>query len=137
MKLKLNLNFFLSGFLSTIVFHQGSLGLLYVLKILPALPYNMTPTEPLGVPAVISLSFFGGLWGILIGHLVHQESAKKYWLKATFLGSLGPTAVAFLIVFPIKGINFNPLMLPIGLFLNAAWGVGLGLFILLFKKWLK
>lgn len=97
----------------------------------------MTPTEPFGVPAVISLSFFGGLWGVLIGHFIHLDPAKKYWLKAVFFGSIGPTAIALLVVFPIKGIAFNPLIIPIGLFLNAMWGIGLGLFIIIIKKYLK
>lgn len=137
MKLKLLINFFISGFLSTLIFHQGTFGLLYLIKILPMLPYNMTPTEPFGVPAVISLSFFGGLWGLLIGLLIHNDPPKKYWIKSTLLGSIGPTFVAFAVVFPLKGISFNSLMIPIGLLLNAMWGLGLGLLIIFLKKYFK
>jgi hypothetical protein len=137
MKIKLSIQFFISGFISTLVFHQGTFGLLSRLKIIPLLPYNMTPTEPLGVPAVISLSFFGGLWGLLIGYFIHKDPAKKYWLKSVLLGSLGPTAIAVFVVFPIKGIAFNPAIVPIGLLLNAMWGLGLGLFILIIKKYFK
>lgn len=119
---------FIAGFLSTLVFHQGVFGLLYLSKIIPIAPYNMNPVAPLGVPSVISLAFFGGLWGILIWSAVKDDKGIKHWLKSIVLGSLGPTAVAFLVVFPIKEIPYTPIMIVFGLILNAFWGLGNSVF---------
>ena len=57
---------FIAGFVSTLVFHQGVLWLLYAGGISPRAPWNMTPVPPLNIPAVISLAFWGGLWGIVL-----------------------------------------------------------------------
>ncbi len=125
---------FLAGFLSTLIFHQGVFAIFYLLNVIPRAPFNMSPTEPFGVPAVISLAFFGGLWGILIWKLVEKLEGKAHWIKAAIYGAIGPTAVAFLVVFPLKGIGFNPVFVIFGLILNAAWGIGNSMLMRLFKR---
>lgn len=132
--MKTQIKAFIAGFLATLVFHQGLIGLFYVAKILPFPPFNMTPTYPIGVPSVVSLAFFGGLWGIVIWRLVRNDSGRKHWLKTIVLGAIGPTAVAFLIVFPLKGIPIKMAMIPFGLLLNGAWGFGNSLFMRLFGE---
>lgn len=123
---------FTAGFLATFLFHQGTVGLLYLLGIVPNPPFNLTETAPFGVPAVISSAFFGGLWGVLIALLVRAQPNFQFWLKWILFGAVGPTAVAFLIVFPLKGIEFKPFMIPFGLLFNGMWGLGTGLFSKLF-----
>lgn len=130
--LKTNLKAFAAGFLSTLIFHQGLVGLLYLAGITPNPPYKMVPTSPLGVPSVISTAFFGGLWGILIWRLVAKDSGKKLWLKSILFGAIGPTAVAFLVVFPLKKLTVPMALLPFGLILNGAWGAGNSLFMKMF-----
>lgn len=138
--------FFVSGALSTLLFHQGLLGLFYLAQVLPRMPYDMTPTEPLGVPSVLSLSFFGGLWGIVISILSMKSRANSsnrvsssheaasqlktfsnYWAKMIIFGAIGPSLVALLVVFPLKGIPFRPEIIPVALLLNGFWGLGVGL----------
>ena len=41
---------FAAGFLSTLIFHQGLLGLLFLAGVTPRAPFNLAPTAPLGVP---------------------------------------------------------------------------------------
>lgn len=127
-----NIKAFIAGFISTLVFHQGIDGLLFLANVIPSAPYDMTPNA-FGVPGVISLAFFGGLWGMLIWHLVEKDQGTKHWLKATILGAIGPTAVAFLVVFPLKGMAVKAAMIPIGLILNGAWGFGNSFFMKLMK----
>lgn len=122
---------FISGFLSTLVFHQGIIALLYFSKVIPIAPYNLAPTQPLGIPSVISLAFFGGLWGIIVWKLVKNYSGSKHLVRAVVYGAIGPTALAFLVVFPIKGINAPLAMIPVGLILNGAWGAGNSLFMII------
>ena len=54
---------FLAGFVSVLVFHQGAAGLLHALGLTPRAPYSFQPTQPLGVPVLLSISFWGGVWG--------------------------------------------------------------------------
>ncbi|MET4693655.1 hypothetical protein [Endozoicomonas lisbonensis] len=131
--MKTNMKAFISGFISTLVFHQGIIGLLFLAKVIPFAPYDMTPNS-FGVPGIISLAFFGGLWGMLIWHLVKKDQGAKHWAKATIFGAIGPTVVAFLVVFPLKGITVKAAMIPIGLILNGAWGFGNSFFMKLMKE---
>ena len=121
---------FAAGFVATLVFHQGLVLLLHGLGVLPVAPYDMTATEPLGVPKVISLAFWGGVWGIVLWRLVRASRGARRWWLALAIGAIGPTAVALLIVFPLKGVAVSPAMIPIGLVLNGAWGVGTLLLVL-------
>src|SRR5215212_5639310 len=56
----------LAGFLATLVFHQPVLWLLHAAGVTPRTPYNMKAVPPLHVPSVISLAFWGGVWGIIM-----------------------------------------------------------------------
>lgn len=118
---------FKSGFFATLVFHQGLILLLYYLNFIDRQPYNMTPTQPFLVPSVLSLAFFGGLWGILIWSLIIKQTNQRKLLFSLVLGAFGPTLVAMLIVFPLKGLPVTASLFGMGLLLNAFWGFGLWL----------
>src|SRR5690348_9142883 len=74
---------FVAGFVSVLVFHQIMLGVLHLLGITPGVPYKFNPLPPLGVPAVISSAFWGGVWGILFVLLERsfpRRGSGGYWL---------------------------------------------------------
>lgn len=124
---------FLAGFLAVLVFHQGVLAILYGIGFTNYAPLPMTPTEPFGVPQIISLAFWGGVWGLVLGMLDPRLPRNGlYWPLVFAFGAIGPTAVAVLVVFPLKGISppsGNPVAgLVTGLLINGAWGVGTVLF---------
>jgi hypothetical protein len=96
---------FIAGFFSTLVFHQGVVGLLYADGVSPRAPWNFTPVPPLHVPAVISLAFWGGVWGIVLWALIGASGGGAYWIKALVIGALGPSLVAWFVVMPIKGMG--------------------------------
>jgi hypothetical protein len=125
---------FVAGFLATLIFHQGVLGLLYLAGRVAVTPWNMTPVPPLGVPAVLSLAFWGGLWGILLWALIRSRRGAAFWGLAIVLGALLPSLVAWFVVFPIKGIALNPAMIVGALLLNGAWGLGVALYMRLMKQ---
>ncbi|MCB0420549.1 MAG: hypothetical protein KDD61_06120, partial [Bdellovibrionales bacterium] len=50
------------------------------------------------------------------------------------MGALGPTIVAFFVVFPIKGVDVPISFFPVGLLLNGAWGFGLWIFMSLMVR---
>jgi len=127
---------FLAGFLSTLIFHQGLLAVLHGAGATDRKPYAVTPTPPFGVPAVISLAFWGGIWGILLWLAIRSAAGTTYWLLAIVLGAVAPSLVALLVVFPLKGQpvagGWQPAILVGALLLNGAWGIGVALFLRLF-----
>jgi len=129
---------FFAGFLSTLVFHQLTLALLWTFKLAPFGPFNMTPVGPFGIPAVLSLAFWGGIWGIVYT-LVDRRfpSGMAYWVYAFLFGAIFPTLVALLVVLPLKG---RPLgggwhrdLLITAFLINGAWGLGTGLLLKLMR----
>ena len=129
---------FAAGFLSTLVFHQGLLTLLWAMGALSRVPYDMHATGPLAVPAVISLAFWGGVWGTVIGPALQGATGGRYWWRALWLGAVAPSAVALLIVLPLKGMpvagGFDPRIIAGAFVLNGAWGLGVGLLMRLIDR---
>ena len=129
---------FIAGFVSTLVFHQGVLCVLYAGGFSPRAPWNVTPVPPLNVPAVISLAFWGGLWGIVLWALIGASGGSAYWIKALVIGALGPSLVAWFVVMPIKGLGaaggWDPKIIVGALLLNGAWGIGTALLIRLLSR---
>lgn len=122
---------FIAGFVATLVFHQGMFGVLYLAGVVPVPPFSLTQVPPLGVPQVVSLAFFGGLWGIPVWALIRDRAKAVYWSGAVMFGALAPTAVAMLVVFPLKGQNVELATWIGGLILNGAWGFGVALVMVL------
>jgi hypothetical protein len=83
------------------------------------------------VPAVMSLAFWGGVWGIAIWPLLRHAAGSAYWLRALLIGAVGPSAVALFVVFPLKGMGvaggWDPKIIVGALILNGAWGLGVAL----------
>ena len=127
-----------AGFLSTLIFHQGVLTLFWLAGALPRVPYDMSAAPPFGVPAVISLAFWGGVWGVVVWVWVRTASGSAYWWRAVLLGALGPSAVALLLVYPLKGLpvagGFDPKIIIGALILNGAWGFGVALLMRLLAR---
>ena len=123
---------FIAGFLATLIFHQLTLWLLWSAGVAPSAPFQMATTEPFGVPAVFSLAFWGGIWGILFA-LSERKFARGsgYWMAAFLFGAVLPSLVALLIVLPLKGQpvggGWHPTLLLTAFLINGAWGVGTGL----------
>ena len=115
---------FAAGFIATLVFHQGVIGLFWLANMIPNAPWNLSPVPPFGVPQVISLAFFGGLWGGAVWWLIRRWHGVRRWLSALLVGAIGPTAVAMLVVFPLKGLDVGATTIIGGLIVNGAWGIG-------------
>ena len=123
---------FLAGFLAVLVFHQGMVGLLHLAGVAARPPFQVQPVPPLGVPAVLSSAFWGGVWGVaLAGVAPRFPRGAGYWLAAAAFGALGPTLVAWFVVQPLKGLPpAGGWSLPgvlVGPLANGAWGVGAAL----------
>ena len=123
---------FIAGFLGTLIFHQLVLMVLRAINLAPFPAFSMQPTSPFGIPAVFSLAFWGGIWGILYA-FIHRRfpAGAGYWFSAFVFGAVFPTLVALLIVLPLKGKpmggGWHPPLLITALLINGAWGIGTGI----------
>lgn len=124
---------FLAGFIAVLIFHQGAVSLLHTLGAAPP-PFNVKPTAPFAVPAVISSAFWGGIWAIALAFVVRHLSGVSYWLTALLFGALALTAVALLVVGPMKGqpLQLQPPHVVVSLAVNGAWGIGTAILFRLF-----
>lgn len=123
---------FAAGFLATVIFHQLALVLLWSLGIAPFPPFQMAGTAPFGVPALISLAFWGGVWGIVFAWAERRfPGGAAYWVTAFLFGAILPSMVALLVVLPLKGRplggGWQPALLSTAFLINGAWGIGTGL----------
>ena len=129
---------FFAGFVSTLVFHQGALWVLNRLTGAGRAVWSMAAVPPFNVPAVISLAFWGGVWGVAIWAMIKKQGNARQWLLAIVLGALLPSIVALLFVFPLKGMafaaNWDPKMWIGAFLLNGAWGLGVILFMKAFGR---
>ena len=72
---------FIAGFLATLIFHQLSLWVLWGVGLAPFGHFSTALTKPFGVPAVFSLAFCGGIWGILFSMVAHKFPARSIGLR--------------------------------------------------------
>ncbi len=119
---------FTAGFLSYLIF-QGALGTaLYAAHLMPALPWSLEPVPPLGVPKVLSLGFWDGLWGVVYALLEPRLTARFGRWRGGILFGFAPLAVYWFVVLPLKGFGVGggfPLAeVPIQVTFDAVFGVG-------------
>lgn len=140
MKKKEPLLGFIAGFLATLTFHQLTLAVLWRLGVAPFAPFSMAATPPFGVPAVLSLSFWGGVWGMLLASIDGWfPRCGGYWVAAFLFGAVCPSVVALLVVLPLKGQplggGWHVSLLVTAFMINGAWGAGTGLILSALSGW--
>lgn len=127
---------FVAGFIAVLLFHQPVLALLTEAGFSKAVTYSFKATTPFGVPQVISISFWGGVWGVIFAAIEHRlPRGASYWLCAFLFGAIFPTLVAWFVVAPMKGMpmagGWQPARMAIGPIINGAWGIGTALLLAL------
>ena len=123
---------FVAAAISVLSFHQGMWALLHALN-LPGLgvpaAYPTRPVPPLGVPLVVDLCFWGGLYGVVFG-LLAPRFAWPLWLCGLITGIIA-SLVGMFIVAAIKGQPVGDGWVALNwlraFLINGCWGVGLGL----------
>jgi hypothetical protein len=123
---------FAAGFVAVLVFHQAALLVLHLAGLVPGVPWRFDPVPPLGVPAVVSAAFWGGVWGIIFVLLSPRFGrGVGYWAASILFGAVAPTLVAWFVVAPLKGLpvggSFAWPGVIIGPIVNGAWGLGTAL----------
>lgn len=129
---------FVAGALSVLVFHQGTAAFLHLIDLTARAPYSFAPTRPLGVPLLLSLAFWGAVWGVLLAAALHKLRGTRLLVAAALYGAIVPTLVAWFVVAPMKGqpmaAGWVPAAMLVGPLVNAAWGFGTGLALRFFGR---
>jgi hypothetical protein len=131
------IQWFLAGALAVPLFHQVVILVMKVAGFLDRTPYSFAPTRPFGVPELISLSFWGGVWGVILMLVVSRLRGPQFWIVATIFGAIAPTLVAGFVVAPLKGMpsGGSPRMAVAGLLINGAWGLGTAALARIMERW--
>lgn len=128
---------FVAAVISVLTFHQGMWALLYAAGLMPP-PYPMRGVPPFGVPLIIDLCFWGGVWGAAFG-LVLPRLPRSYPMWALGLGlGIAAALVGLFIVPVIKGLpvagGWVPMAFVRSFLINGCWGIGVGLILPLLSK---
>jgi hypothetical protein len=132
---------FVAAFFAVLIFHQIGLGILHLVGMTPAIPWAFKGVPPWGVPQVISLAFWGGVWGFIfvLAETWMARFPGGYWVGAIVFGAIFPTVVSWLVVAPLKGLplgyGFHFPGIFIGPIVNGLWGLGTGIFLGLMTGW--
>ena len=123
---------FIAGALSVLIFHQLGFWIANELGYARAPLYNLRPVPPWGVPTIVSMAFWGGLWGIGAACLVPRlPGALGGVLGWVLFGAIIVTLVNWFVVFPIKGVpmggGFRMPGLVVVPLVYALWGFGMWL----------
>ncbi|MBD2204119.1 hypothetical protein H6G33_28560 [Calothrix sp. FACHB-1219] len=129
---------FTAGFFAVLVFHQVALTILHAINFISISAYATQPTPPFGVPQVLSLAFWGGIWGIILAVLILRSNSSLAWWQTLIFSAIAPTSVFLFVVLPLKGMpiagGWQPNLIITGLIVNSAWGLGTALLLKLFQS---
>lgn len=121
---------FIAGAVAYLVFHQGAFWALTQAGVLQASTWPMGAVGPLGVPQVVSLMFWTGLWGGLGAFLVPRLPLPR-WLGWMLFAAVIVTLVNWFIVMPLKGSplggGFKMPNVVVAPLVYCFWGLGMWL----------
>jgi hypothetical protein len=124
-----------AGLLAALTFRPAALLLLSLADLAPPPSLGLKPVPPLTVPPVAFVALWGALWGCVLALLLpRRDRGRRYWLAGPLLGAALPTGAALAIVLASGGPGALAgaaawVDVAVGLAVNAAWGLGLALFL--------
>ena len=132
---------FAGGFLATLTLHQLALLGLNGVGLTKASLWVMNPVPPFEVPRIISLAFWGGVFGLFYPFIQARfPNVTAFLIAGLIFGAIVPTLFSWYGVNALKGNPIGPRsgwVLPgvlIGPIVNGAWGFGTALFLVLFGR---
>ena len=131
---------FLAAVISVLIFHQGMWSLLHIAGLMPP-PYPTRGVPPFGVPLIVDLCFWGGVWGAVFGLVLPWlSSSYPMWLRGLALG-IAAALVGLFIVPLIKGLpiagGWAAMAFVRSFLINGFWGIGVGLILPLLMQQTK
>ena len=119
---------FSAGAISALVFHQGLAAVFDLIGVGSLAAFRLSPTWPFGIPAIVSLSFWGAMYGAAFA-LAAPRFRHPLWRMGLGMGLIAGLVTLF-VVLPLKGfpIAHGGAVWPIArtLLLTLSWGIGMG-----------
>ena len=132
---------FIGGFVATLIFHQLAFVGLNAAGITKYALYNMTAVPPLNVPRIVSLAFWGGVFGLFYPFLQARFGrGLVFLLVGLIFGAIVPTLTSWTLVNALKGQPLGPPngwampLIAVGPIVNGMWGLGTALFVAMFNR---
>ncbi len=122
---------FAAGFAAVLLFHQPLIGVFRTVGLGGNPPYALAPVPPFGVPRVVSLAFWGGVWGIVFALLRPWLPSRRagFLLAGLVFGALAPTAFGWFVLG--SGV---PAVWWRGPVINGTWGLGTAVLMLALNR---
>jgi len=118
-----------AGALAVLLFHQGSLQILYWAGLAPQAAFRLAHVPPLNMPMVVSLTFWGAVYGGVFSVLKAYLPGRLYWY-GPLLGVFA-LLMSWFVFLPLKGlpIAFGGASGPIlrSTMAYLLWGIGVTL----------
>jgi hypothetical protein len=128
---------FAAGALSVLVFHQGTVALMHLAGLANP-PFPLRAVPPFGLPQLVSLAFWGGVWGVVIAAILAVRPSWPPLLVGLLVGGVGCVLVGFTLVAALRG---QPLMAGFdynrwwrSVLINGAFGWGVGVLLLAARR---
>ena len=116
---------FIAGVVATLVFHQGTVWLLSQVMAIPFGPWSMR-RNAYGVPMILALSFWAGVWGIVLAWLLAWRPALPDLLTGFVLGAIVPSVWGWTVIATLHGrplfAGGNVRAILLVLFIDGVWG---------------
>lgn len=129
---------FIAGALSVLIFHQGAFALMNLAGLPHHAIYSTQATKPFGLPAIWSITLWGGVWGLVFAAIFRSLWGISLVVAGIIFGALVVSAFAWFVVAPLKGQPLAggavPMNMLVAMLVNGAWGFGTGLGLALFGR---
>lgn len=122
---------FIAAVIATLTAHELIKCVLFNAGYIPIAPWSMAPVEPLGVPHIVSASFWGGLWGVVMALIYGDRPEGALTIRGAIFGIVGPALLGALLWVPLlKGqppfFDGQPVLIGSVLLILAGWGAVTG-----------
>jgi hypothetical protein len=116
----------IAGAVSALTFHAFTWWLFYAIFGMGIPPYPMRPNG-FGVPLIISLAFWAGVWGIVMV-LAAPRLKQPFWIVCLIV-SVAASLVQIFVVPPLRGgaISTDVIGWVRGFVINGVWGIGVAI----------
>ncbi|HEY4250255.1 MAG TPA: hypothetical protein VGM87_03600 [Roseomonas sp.] len=130
MPLRFLLSGFAAGLLAVPTFHQLTVWGLYNAGLVMNRPFSFRPEPPFDVPRLLSISFWGGVWGVLVVLILLARPRLPTVMTAVAVGVLGAATISMTLAPALRG-HAMPILDPERwwrpVLINGMWGLGTGL----------
>jgi hypothetical protein len=130
---------FVAGALAVPTFQQFMVFILTHAGMIHGTLYSMKPVAPMGVPTIVSQSFWGGIWGLVFVAILHWvPNARPIWLVGLLMGAIALPMAGWFVVAPLKHLpmaaGWNTTRMLASVLINGGWGIGIAIIFMILRN---